>query len=751
MNLSDEEVVLFKCEAKWSKTKELGTLLLTNLKLQFIGSSGFHHEFAWPNVADAKYAPASANVAAMKVRGAVGSTEEATIELIGGRLEENHADLARVRDLVKDLRQAVVPKKLKVLISTKKRRQQLLDADRELRKRYDQLVRDEKILSEEDFWESHRDRFRDHEVEVESKRLKRGHQHVRSAIMELHKQRTTREDGKVVYTITPDLKIKFFERYPQLRRDFNSQVPTVMTEAEFWAQYLKEEFFTDLDDDVRKHRFVNPVNQHVAVRTYEDHTESIHSHIGARPSQAPAAVAAATDPSRNAVSGNNVPASGVRSVLEQASKKRKFDESQSIIAEVDLTTTFGDYVREQSREDGDELFPGNAAPIQASVPANVIIQQLNDEGFSALLIEEEEKGAKRVEGYDHHQRHHHHHHHHHHSAPNHHQHQSQSQPNSDQSHPPASSSSATEQSSAVTSKGHMVSTSHGAGYEDMDEVLRSLPHRPKVDEHAMHLEKKILEIYQPSVMPTVGIPSVKVLQKNPAVERFEMAMVTLQSRLTAARPPDGIKAETYQPPSKYMPTLTVASKCLKDELARVQKHAKDWVQQSKVSSDSHRVGGHHHHHHSEIAPETPQETQWQEFLKSNYVDIAELLLHYYGLYDRLRQIRSGDDKAPKAADSSSSGLSRAESAIDDKMKTILSILQKKEEAFKRKRQQLQQQHQQQQQQQQQLQQLQQQPSSVLASDINIEGLVKMLDEMIAQIQRATSWSETRRQYSDDMY
>lgn len=749
MNLSDEEVVLFKCEAKWSKTKEIGTLLLTNLKLQFVGTSGFHHEFAWPNVADAKYAPASANVAAMKVRGAVGGTEEATIELIGGRLEENHADLSRVRDLVKDLRQAIVPKKLKVLISTKKRRQQLLDADRELRKRYDQLVRDEKILSEEDFWESHRDRFRDHEVEVESKRLKRGHQHVRSAIIELHKQRTTREDGKVVYTITPDLKIKFFERYPQLRRDFNSQVPTVMTEAEFWAQYLKEEFFTDLDDDVRKHRFVNPVNQHVAVRTYEDHTESIHSHIGARPSQAP--TVAATEPSRSAVGGNNTSVSGVRSVLEQASKKRKFDDSQSIIADVDLTTTFGDYVREQSREDGDELFQGNAAPIQASVPANVIIQQLNDEGFSALLIEEEEKGAKRVEGFDHHHRHHHHHHHH--SHPSHHQHQhqqvlQQSQPpqNSDQSHPPVQSSSAAEHTSTVASKGHMVQVSHGTGYEDMDEVLRSLPHRPKVDEQAMQLEKKILEIHQPSVMPSAGVPSVKVLQKNPALERFETAMVTLQTRLAAAHPPDGIKAETNQPPSKYMPTLAVASKCLKDELTRVQKHAKDWLQQSKVSSDSQRVGG-HHHHHLDIAPETPQETQWQEFLKGNYVDIAELLLHYYGLYDRLRLIRSVDDKATKAADSSS-GLSRAEIAIDDKMKTILSILQKKEEAFKRKRQQLQQQHQQQQQQ---LQQLQQHQSSVLASDINIEGLVKMLDEMIAQIQRATAWSETRRQYSDDMY
>eukprot|EP01033_Poteriospumella_lacustris_P004623 gene4623-3313_t len=644
----------------------------------------------------------------MKVRGAVGGTEEATIELIGGRLEENHADLSRVRDLVKDLRQAIVPKKLKVLISTKKRRQQLLDADRELRKRYDQLVRDEKILSEEDFWESHRDRFRDHEVEVESKRLKRGHQHVRSAIIELHKQRTTREDGKVVYTITPDLKIKFFERYPQLRRDFNSQVPTVMTEAEFWAQYLKEEFFTDLDDDVRKHRFVNPVNQHVAVRTYEDHTESIHSHIGARPSQATAV--AATEPSRSAMGGNNASVSGVRSVLEHASKKRKFDDSQSIIADVDLTTTFGDYVREQSREDGDELFQGNAAPIQASVPANVIIQQLNDEGFSALLIEEEEKGAKRVEGYDHHHRHHHHHHHH--SHPSHPQQQALPQQNSDQSHPPVHSSSATEHTSTVTSKGHMVQVSHGTGYEDMDEVLRSLPHRPKVDEQAMQLEKKILEIHQPSVIPSAGVPSVKTLQKNPALERFEAAMVTLQTRLAAAQPPDGVKAETNQPPSKYMPTLAVASKCLKDELTRVQKHAKDWIQQSKVSSDSQRVGGHHHHHHLDIAPETPQETQWQEFLKGNYVDIAELLLHYYGLYDRLRLIRSGDDKATKAADSSS-GLSRAEIAIDDKMKTILSILQKKEEAFKR--------------------------------------LVKMLDEMIAQIQRATAWSETRRQYSDDMY
>jgi hypothetical protein len=720
MSSAEVEVILFQHAANFgAQIKEAGILVLSNIQLCFTGFNGVKYELAWPNVADAKFAPASANVAAMKVRGTVGNTEEAVIELTGASVEENIADLAIMRELVKELR--FPTKKLRSLISMKKRQLQLLAADREIAKKHHQLVEHNKILTEEEFWNSHRGRLHDFELEVESKRMKKGHHHVRSAIIELVEKSKKTEDGKFIIDLSEDLKLKIFARYPQVRRDFETHVPVISTEMEFWNKYITRELFRNFENESKYNKFVNADDNHIATGTYTGNIEGIHSHIGSRPSQTSSANlrSFATTSSSVASMSDAAAHNEVRETLEHAKKRRKFDSAHAVAEEIDLTSTYNDYVREARMDTDDNIIVSNNNSEKESKQnqdlPQVIIQQLNEEGFASLLTHEEEaKRAKRVEGFHKH----HHHQKNHHKHRNHHQTHKENNDNSSNSLP------------AETRGTSAIAIHHGTGYEDMDEVLHALPHRPKVDSESVRLEKRLLELHQPTNQSSSAESFTSSLRKagNPAGLAFESAMNRLQILFEGK-----VYDSAHQKFSAtILPSKARAAKSLDIETQRLQRQALEWEQHRKTISEksTNQSSFHHHHHHLNQQAESAEEAQYQQDLLGYYIEIAELLLHFYGLLDRLKDLRG---------DLANETKSRTAQAVSDKISNIMNLLQRKEDALKRKKQQL-------------------QPllvssssGTISASSLALEGVVKMLEEMLSQIQRAKSWVDHRRQFSEELY
>lgn len=111
-----------------------------------------------------------------------------------------------------------------------------LEADKALFKEYVELVRDGKVIDEEDFWrgkESMLSGFDSSRAVAE-----------KGPLTALFADDTEVDDkGKMKVKINPEIIHNIFRLYPAVAKAYKDNVPEKMTEKEFWTKYFRSEYY----------------------------------------------------------------------------------------------------------------------------------------------------------------------------------------------------------------------------------------------------------------------------------------------------------------------------------------------------------------------------------------------------------------------------------------------------------------------------------------------------------------------------
>lgn len=241
------EKIHFKHPAKVSG--KVGELIVSNVQVLMTSSDGSNLvQIPWANVAGVEYAPAKTGLAVFRLKTNVESMSIVAIELIGSSKEKNLTELGQLRAIITSIRSAGPgssgnAKKAKVSGVFSERKRQLLLADLELNQKYLDLVEHSKLITEDEFWASHQDALQSQDIEQASKKMKKGDVSIQVAIQEVARNMKQTEDGKFIVDLSEDLKLKIFNRYPMLRRDYDREVPHRQTEASFWYKFFLQQRF----------------------------------------------------------------------------------------------------------------------------------------------------------------------------------------------------------------------------------------------------------------------------------------------------------------------------------------------------------------------------------------------------------------------------------------------------------------------------------------------------------------------------
>ncbi|KAJ1442899.1 hypothetical protein B484DRAFT_441874 [Ochromonadaceae sp. CCMP2298] len=266
IDLTDEdERVEFRHKAS-SKGAE-GELLVTSIKLVFQPAGGGPiTQLTWPNIAAVKYSPQSDKKARamVLVTPVIKGDGDLVVHLTDPSVNKKFAELERLKVIVGRIRKAKgPPAKLDGNVGVKraapedsggsqgdalllKKRKQLLAADKALARQYRDLVEVTKVLADEDFWASHEDRLQEAEEVGGWKRGGggdgggggRGRQNF--LLGDTFSKDAT---GAVVIDLTPDMKRNIFAMYPEVRRAFEEEVGR-SSETDFWQAYFQCEYYT---------------------------------------------------------------------------------------------------------------------------------------------------------------------------------------------------------------------------------------------------------------------------------------------------------------------------------------------------------------------------------------------------------------------------------------------------------------------------------------------------------------------------
>ncbi|KAL3682676.1 hypothetical protein R1sor_000698 [Riccia sorocarpa] len=117
------------------------------------------------------------------------------------------------------------------------RRLKLLQTDSELQKLHSELVIGERILSEDEFWAA-----RKHMLEEDSSRGGRQKTGLKTAMLADVRPITDGRTNKVTFNLTPEIIQQIFTEKPAVHRAFLQNVPTKMSEVEFWTKYCRAEY-----------------------------------------------------------------------------------------------------------------------------------------------------------------------------------------------------------------------------------------------------------------------------------------------------------------------------------------------------------------------------------------------------------------------------------------------------------------------------------------------------------------------------
>jgi hypothetical protein len=202
MNFQPDEAVLFKHRSSLQGTGQTGDLIVTSLRLCFApNDNGQVQQRSWNSIGGIKYAPANdpKNRVMMKIDG-VEAGSSSIYHLIGPNVTENKAELERLKGIISNIRKVDKPAQAQqqqsrpssngasqassqqrrdyrnqtqktidklsnsgssakeqsgAMSLTTEMKNSLLNADKSLAKQYKQLVLEDKILDDNEFWTTH--------------------------------------------------------------------------------------------------------------------------------------------------------------------------------------------------------------------------------------------------------------------------------------------------------------------------------------------------------------------------------------------------------------------------------------------------------------------------------------------------------------------------------------------------------------------------------------------------------------------
>lgn len=116
------------------------------------------------------------------------------------------------------------------------RRMKLLQEDMDLLKLHQQLV-GSKVLSEAEFWSARKHLLGDEQTGVQKQRTG-----LKSDMLADVRPLTDGRTNKVTFNLTPEIIHQIFAEKPAVHRAFLMNVPTKMSEIDFWTKYCRAEY-----------------------------------------------------------------------------------------------------------------------------------------------------------------------------------------------------------------------------------------------------------------------------------------------------------------------------------------------------------------------------------------------------------------------------------------------------------------------------------------------------------------------------
>ena len=224
------ELILFAHPAEHHR--EAGELRLTTAQVAWRASSGSSSvNIPWPQISKdqySKYNPSKAVDIVSMCLHTVTKAKPLVFTLLGSS-EASRRELERVKVIVRDALKG----------SSKSRgsaRLAWLEADKALFKEYTELVRDSKVIDEEDFW-----REKESSLSVfDSGRMASE----KGSLTALCADETeVDESGKIKVKVTPEIIHNTFRLYPAVAKAYKDHVPEHLSEKEFWTKYFRSEYY----------------------------------------------------------------------------------------------------------------------------------------------------------------------------------------------------------------------------------------------------------------------------------------------------------------------------------------------------------------------------------------------------------------------------------------------------------------------------------------------------------------------------
>lgn len=259
--LGQNEDVLFKHLSICDKMP--GTLYLSNLRISWVPEANKMPPliFSISEITDDKYSPAKETRSMLRLSVNT-STAPKVFTLTGPDSSLCRKELERLMQLMKLVRSGMNPSETAVghpssaSVSMEKsqsnkrsriqttidkqseglRRTNLLQADSVLRRQYNDLVRDSKLLTDEEFWETRKHLL----ASVEAKEVTTNKGMLSKLFSDIQE---TDQNGNKKMTLTPEIILRIFLMYPAVKLAYDAKVPVELTESEFWTKYFQSEYF----------------------------------------------------------------------------------------------------------------------------------------------------------------------------------------------------------------------------------------------------------------------------------------------------------------------------------------------------------------------------------------------------------------------------------------------------------------------------------------------------------------------------
>ena len=241
-------------------------MVITNIRILFVFFDSVEPIiFVWSNISEIKYAKAKPIIGFKTV---ISQYEDIVVQLIGAAADKSIMEMNKMKSLVDPIVKSKVkgPANGAVVKSESaashsktqnilqrnaqqhehqkqldQQRKKLLEADKLLYKQFHELVEETKVISENDFWDSHSAYLEEwcSTVATASAVARGKGNYLLADILQKN------SDGKMVVSLTPEKKQNIFLMYPEIFHAFEAEVPLRMSEAEFWRRYFENEYYNN--------------------------------------------------------------------------------------------------------------------------------------------------------------------------------------------------------------------------------------------------------------------------------------------------------------------------------------------------------------------------------------------------------------------------------------------------------------------------------------------------------------------------